>query len=242
VDRFHPLPYVASACGKDTTVLMDRRTQTYYTLDVVGSRIWELIGTHATVPAIVANLLDQYAVPREQIAADVAATLQRLLADRLIAPGIGPGSESVASYVVRPEKSVSLAKREFRVPSVLRCGLVMLTVKAALRRSGFDATLRSIARRVQRVPATGWVDVAAVKAAEHTVALAGAFFPGRAKCLEQSLTLYCVLRQQGVAATYCQGVQFYPFEAHAWVEYQGEVINDVAEHVKHFARFPDQLP
>lgn len=72
--------------------------------------------------------------------------------------------------------------------------------------------------------------------------MAGAFYPGRARCLEQSLALYYLLRRQGVAVKYCHGVQFYPFQAHAWIEYEGSVINDVAPHVKHFARFPDQLP
>jgi hypothetical protein len=56
------------------------------------------------------------------------------------------------------------------------------------------------------------------------------------------LTLYYLARQEGVRVRYCQGVQLFPFVAHAWIEYRGEVVNDVAEHVKHFARFPDQLP
>jgi hypothetical protein len=37
-------------------------------------------------------------------------------------------------------------------------------------------------------------------------------------------------------------VQPYPFQAHAWIEYQGEVVNDVPEHARFFARLPEQLP
>jgi hypothetical protein len=74
------------------------------------------------------------------------------------------------------------------------------------------------------------------------VALAGALYPGRARCLEQSLVLYYLLRGRGVAARYCQGVQPNPFQAHAWIEYRGEIITDVEEHVARFARLPDQLP
>jgi hypothetical protein len=80
-----------------------------------------------------------------------------------------------------------------------------------------------------------------VKATEHAVAMAGALYPGRALCLEQSLVLYYLMRRQGVAVNYCQGVQPYPFQAHAWIEYDGEPINDVAEHVKRFARLPEEL-
>ena len=72
--------------------------------------------------------------------------------------------------------------------------------------------------------------------------MAGALYPGRALCLEQSLALYYLLRRRGVPVRYCQGVQPYPFEAHAWVEYGGTPINDVIDHVTLFARFPDQLP
>jgi hypothetical protein len=72
--------------------------------------------------------------------------------------------------------------------------------------------------------------------------MAGAMYPGRAMCLEQSLTLYYVLRRMGIHAEYRQGVQPHPFRAHAWVEYEGAPINDLAEHVRLFTLLPNQLP
>jgi len=86
------------------------------------------------------------------------------------------------------------------------------------------------------------VDTAFVKTAEWSVAMAAAFYPGRAQCLERSLVLYYLLRRQGIPVQYCHGVQPFPLVSHAWIEYQGEVINDVPERVREFARFPDQLP
>jgi hypothetical protein len=80
-----------------------------------------------------------------------------------------------------------------------------------------------------------------ILATEHSVAMAGALYPGRALCLEQSLVLYYILRRQGVAVRYRQGVIAFPFEAHAWIEYLGEVINDVPEHARRFVPLPDQL-
>jgi hypothetical protein len=131
-----------------------------------------------------------------------------------------------------------------RAPSVLRCGLLILAVKLALKICGFGRTLGWLRRRVGRVPtlAMGAVDVDEVAATEHAVAIAGALYPGRALCLEQSLVLYLLLRRQGVAVKYCQGFQAHPFQAHAWIEYQRQPINDVAEHVRLYARLPDQLP
>jgi hypothetical protein len=132
--------------------------------------------------------------------------------------------------------------REIRIPSVPRCWFMISVVKLLLKIRGFGRTIQWIRQRVKGVAAASSVDVETVKRAEFAVAMTGAFYPGRALCLEQSLTLYYLLRRQGIGVKYCQGVQPYPFEAHAWIEYRGEVINDVAEHARLFARLPEQLP
>lgn len=218
--RFHGSPYVLSARAVDTTVLMDSRRSTYYTLNEVGGRVWELAGAGATVSEATDRILAEYDAPRWQVEHDVAGTVRQLLDDGLLTAG-----------------ATSLP-----VPSVLRCGLVIAWLKVLLRIRGFSGTLAWVHRRVGRLPASSDVEIEKVKAVEYRVAMAGALYPGRAKCLEQSLTLYYLLRRHRVAARYCQGVQPYPFQAHAWIEYQGEVVNDVAEHAGFFARFPDQLP
>lgn len=147
------------------------------------------------------------------------------------------GAEAAAKAVALPAQESQLVK----VPSVLRSGVTIFAIKMSLKVRGYGRTIQWIQREVRGVPATASADVEAVKAAEHAVAMAGALYPGRALCLEQSLVLYYLLRRQGVAVRYCQGVQPYPFAAHAWVEYRGEPINDVAEHVKWFTRLPEEL-
>lgn len=136
----------------------------------------------------------------------------------------------------------AVAGQSVRVPSVLWAGFMILAVKMSLRIGGYGRTIRWIRSSVARIPATTSADAEVVKAAEHAVAMAGALYPGRALCLEQSLVLYYLLRRQGVAVKYCQGVQPHPFLAHAWVEYRGEPINDFAEHAERYARLPEQLP
>ncbi len=119
---------------------------------------------------------------------------------------------------------------------------MIFALKVALRTYGFGKVIRWIGRRVESIPPTAWLDAGAVRASERAVAMAGALYPGRALCLEQSLVLYYFLRRRGVMIKYCQGVMAHPFQAHAWIEYDGEVISDVAEHAKQFTRLPDQLP
>ena len=132
--------------------------------------------------------------------------------------------------------------REVRVPSVLRSGLMIAALKLSLRVRGYKRTIEWIRRRVESVPQRADVAPTVVKAAEWWVAMAAAFYPGRAECLERSLVLYYILRRQGVPVRYCHGVQPWPLISHAWVEYRGEVVNDVPERVNEFSRLPDQLP
>lgn len=131
---------------------------------------------------------------------------------------------------------------EVRVPSLLQSGLMIAALKLSLRVRGYKRTIEWIRRRVESVPQRSDVGPTVVKAAEWWVAMAAAFYPGRAECLERSLVLYYILRRQGVPVRYCHGVQPWPLISHAWVEYRGEVVNDVPERVHEFSRLPDQLP
>ncbi|MDB9310674.1 lasso peptide biosynthesis B2 protein [Aphanizomenon sp. CS-733/32] len=54
-------------------------------------------------------------------------------------------------------------------------------------------------------------------------------------CLKQSLVLWYLLRNQGIAADLQIGVQMQQqFQAHAWVEYQGYVIGDRQDIRQHY--------
>ncbi|MFL5496052.1 MAG: lasso peptide biosynthesis B2 protein [Gemmatimonadales bacterium] len=130
---------------------------------------------------------------------------------------------------------------EVRTPSLLLCVLLIFVIKCSLKALGFSRTITSIRRRTEGIPERSLRSPDGVMSTERVVALAAALYPGRAKCLERSLALYYLLRCQGVPVRYRQGIHPYPFQAHAWIEYGGEVINDVPEHVRKFARLPDEL-
>ena len=51
-------------------------------------------------------------------------------------------------------------------------------------------------------------------------------YPKQALCLQRSSVATCLLRQHGVNAEMVIGVQKLPFKAHAWVEVNGQVVND----------------
>ena len=125
-----------------------------------------------------------------------------------------------------------------RIPSVAGLLARLALLKLALSVAGFARTRAWMGRRAtlarsmqagRTAPEPAWI-----AEAERAVATAAALFPGRAECLERSLLLHWLLRRRGVPCEMRLGVQLHPFLAHAWVELDGAVLNDVAEHVAQF--------
>lgn len=123
-------------------------------------------------------------------------------------------------------------------PSVAKCFLALSLTRASLKFAGFRRTTRW-ARRLAPRTETGAVDRDGPERAARQVAVAAAFFPGRAICLEQSIALYVLLRRRAVPAVLRIGVQPYPFKAHAWVEVGGQPIYENADELVRFVPFPD---
>ncbi len=121
-------------------------------------------------------------------------------------------------------------------PGVVYSFLVVACSRMSLRFFGFRRTLRLVKRAAlgstSRAPEGSPLEAAKV------LATAAAFFPGRAICLEQSVALYYVLRRRGFPVALRIGVQPYPFQAHAWVELDGEPLLENADFVQKFVPFP----
>jgi hypothetical protein len=127
---------------------------------------------------------------------------------------------------------------ELRPPSLLATGLLLTAVRLGLRTAGFGRLLALTRRWTARYGREVVAERAALEPVALRVATAAAFFPGRAECLEQSLTLYLLLRRRGVPVELRLGVQPYPFAAHAWVEHDGVPLNDRAEMLASYVRLP----
>ena len=85
-DRVNIPPEVMARTVGDETVILDLASGTYFGLDPVGARIWELMGKGKTLGEICDQILDEYEVSREMLEDD-ALRLARELADQgLITP------------------------------------------------------------------------------------------------------------------------------------------------------------
>lgn len=66
------------------TVILDLDSGTYYGLDPVGARIWQLIAKGQTLTQVCEVMLSEYDVTREDIERDVLTLAQTLLEKQLV--------------------------------------------------------------------------------------------------------------------------------------------------------------
>ena len=78
-----PAQVMARQVG-DETVILDLGSGTYFGLDPVGARIWQLIGEGKTLGEICDTMLDEYDVTRESLEHDVMELVARLLEQKLV--------------------------------------------------------------------------------------------------------------------------------------------------------------
>jgi hypothetical protein len=65
-------------------VLLDLASGTYFGLDEIGTRIWELLGEHGSAEAVVAALLDEYDAEESRIRADLERLIGELQSKGLV--------------------------------------------------------------------------------------------------------------------------------------------------------------
>ena len=70
----------------DETVILHVGSGTYFGLDPVGARIWQLMGEGKTLVEICEVMLEEYDVSREDLERDTMKLVQDLLARDLISP------------------------------------------------------------------------------------------------------------------------------------------------------------
>ena len=67
-----------TAAVDDDLVMLDPRRSTYYGLDRVGRRVWDLLDRPRSVDELCAALQDEFSVDAERCRADVLAFLEQL--------------------------------------------------------------------------------------------------------------------------------------------------------------------
>jgi hypothetical protein len=128
-----------------------------------------------------------------------------------------------------------------------RAAILLPLVRWSLRLRGYGKTFSSLQRRAQFPTKVTEISPESRQEVQSTCRIVRAalrYSLAQYTCLEESLTLWFLLRRQEIPACLRIGVrkENERFEAHAWVEYSGEALNqDEAVH-RHYAAFEQDLP
>jgi len=71
------------------SVLLNLKTESYYGLDEVGTRMWTALTTSDSIRAAYRTLLDEYKVNAEVLQQDLQALLEKLIEQGLLSVGNG---------------------------------------------------------------------------------------------------------------------------------------------------------
>ncbi|HWR15472.1 MAG TPA: lasso peptide biosynthesis B2 protein [Terriglobales bacterium] len=106
---------------------------------------------------------------------------------------------------------------------VLRAYLGLIQFDLCLARGNFNALYET----VRRYPLSNMpVKAGAVEEICLAVDMASIWYWKQVLCLQRSAATTCLLKNHGVPARMIIGAQQMPFKAHAWVEVDGQVVND----------------
>lgn len=108
--------------------------------------------------------------------------------------------------------------------STIAAFLALVAADVIMKFGGF----RRLHETVKRWPVAGKKidDPELIEALCAAVERAGRYYPKQALCLQRSAVGTCLLRVQGIAAQMVIGCRKIPFKGHAWIEVNGQVVND----------------
>ncbi len=221
-------------------VLLDLRTGSYVTFNPVAGAIWAAIEGGDSDAAIVHSLQTAFEVPAEQIRRDVSSTLRSFEDSGWIVPRASAGPSTAPRP--RPIETPPVDGEPVTPPSPT----VQVTGSLSWRALGFLALVavdlgllvfrfrRLYSLLERRRWAARRADPVTLATICWAVDRAAAGYFKRAWCLQRSVACVLLLRGRGFPARLVLGVRTFPFEAHAWAEVEGTVVNDRPENVERF--------
>ena len=226
------LPTLKLKPAQDGAVLLDIEHDRLLKLNPVGVEIWKLFTAGESEPLIVLKIAERYGMDQERVARDVRAILARIAELQV------PLNSAVSTDQLRR------AAQEMKQPSYPWYGQdptaprpqpkVTTVCFALIGLAVFDSILSLFSLKLLCACVKKWpVRHRAKETSVSTGQICGAvdratvWYPKKALCLQRSAVTTCLLRSHGIAARMILGVRPMPFMAHAWVEVEGSVMNDL---------------
>ena len=239
-------PQVRTASDDDGMILLDLRSGRYTAFNPVGALVWAALEKGSPEVSIVRQLRERFDVPGERIERDVEAILATLKTNGWIVParidrppasatesGAGssasdpPAMHRLPTDAAHAEAGVSAA-RELYWRLIALLALIYIDILMRLRFRRLYDVLRTCPKSSARL------DAGTLRQICRCVNRAASAYFKRAWCLQRSAACVYLLRRRGIPAQLVLGVRTFPFEAHAWAELDGQVLNDTPEYTGGF--------
>lgn len=178
----------------------------------------------------------RYEVPHEQLQTDTDRFLKKMVSLGLLqcsGDEFYSISEDVTGTTSAPateiEQSDFAGNDEVEGLSISRretfsAFVGLLAFDLLLKFGGFQTLIRKVACWPIAQPRTANREICL--RVRGMVDRAQMYYPKKARCLQHSAVMTCLLRRRGVPAEMVLAAQTFPPKAHAWTEVAGEVIND----------------
>jgi len=232
ITRFTVSPDVRSSNDKDGSAILHIAQDKIYSIIGVGSLIWtRLVASQSGLARdeIIKELSNEFKdVPHGQIERDVERLLSSFRHKGLIQART---KQNELEQVPRNLVSCAFTFLARGVAGSL-LKLKLCTIAAFLGLAAVDFLLKLVSfnalyNLVKRWPVNDkGTGLEATQEIGDAVTRAITWYPKQAMCLQRSAVTTCLLRSRGVPAKLIIGCQKLPFLAHAWVEVDGEVVND----------------
>lgn len=193
-------------------VILDLRSEQYSVLDHIASVMWRVLTGDAEEAAAMSALTVLYAVSRERLQLDLRDFQKRCIDEKLLEAPSAPSD--LKMEVSRPVSDFQ--RRRIGTLSALR---TLIATGVSLSRDGFAATYQKYSATPRGHSSRG-----ADRALSAFCRAENLFLSSKAPedCLPRSLALFRFLNQAGISAEHLIGVRRFPFQAHAWVEIDGQ--------------------
>jgi hypothetical protein len=232
--RFSISADVISSTNKDGTIILNVKAGVLYSVIGAGSAIWTRLSSRPQGPSlqdIVSAIVAEFSDVSEQ---DVKRDVEMVL-NQFIERGILEVNDEKTDRIYAASQAWSeiLVQRLTRTLVNSFINLRLMSAAAFLELACVDLALKIggfslLHRLVKTWPLLKQRNVPTTTAREvcESVNRAGRFYMKHALCLQRSAAVTCLLRSKGVPAEMVIACRKTPFEGHAWVEVEDQVIND----------------
>jgi Transglutaminase-like superfamily/Coenzyme PQQ synthesis protein D (PqqD) len=206
--------------GSGRSILLNVRTGQWFLLNRTAAHFWRVLSSGQDIQSAMTAIVNAYPnVPESQIRRDIEQFTVALTKADLITLDITVTDTTGQVQMAFPRRSAIVPNRADVVVAVFALPAALALLRMRFGRCVSITT--EVIRRTRRE--------ASFEEAQRLVAAsydAARWYPGRAACLEISLTAVIAAALRGCRLRWCLGTADDPRRFHAWVEVDGRVVPD----------------